>query len=221
MSILFVLLMFLLIMSISYFCQPHAAQSEFKPQAVIAPQTPRLKREFGFEIPEGYGFHPGHLWAHKESHDDARVGADKFLTNLMGKIDRVEICGVNRWVRQGQKLITLHSDGTSVDLLSPVEGVVMGINNDAFQNPALIMQDPYNRGWIAMVKSPDLTINQKNLVQGSMVAPWMQNNVSRLNGMLSKLSPAMAQDGGQPISGLLPRLAADVRQKVVTEFFLS
>ena len=68
----------------------------------------------------------------KESSDDARVGVDKFVTYLLGKIDHIDICGANRWVRQGQKLITLHSGNTSVDLLSPVEGVVTAINNDAF-----------------------------------------------------------------------------------------
>ena len=72
-----------------------------------------------------------------------------------------------------------------------------------------------------MVKSPDLAINQKNLVQGPMVAPWMQNNVTRLNGMLAQLSPALAQDGGLPIGGLLARVTPELRQKLVKEFFLS
>ena len=53
----------------------------------------------------------------------------------------------NRWVRQGQKLITLTSDGTSMDLLSPVEGVVMAINNDVLREPSLVTNDPY-REWM-------------------------------------------------------------------------
>ena len=220
MSILFVLLMFLLIMSISYFIRPQE-ETVLKPEILARPQLPRLKREDGFEIPQGYCFHPGHTWVLKESADDARVGADTFVTNLMGKIDHIDICGVNRWVRQGQKLITLASGGTSVDLLSPVEGVVTAINNDAFRDPSQVTHDPYKNGWIAMVKSPDLAINQKNLVQGSMVAAWMQNNVTRLNAMLSELSPALAQDGGHPISGLLSRLTPELRQRVMKEFFLS
>ena len=92
----------------------------------------------------------------KEGANDARVGVDKFVTNLMGKIDHIDVSGTDRWVRQGQKLITLSSDGTSVDLLSPVEGVVMAINNDVLRDPSLITNDPYQNGWIAMVKSPDL-----------------------------------------------------------------
>jgi len=219
MSILFVLLMFLLIISVRYFIEPKP-QPAIEPEIVAKPQPPLVKREYGFEIPQDYCFHLGHTWVMKEGTDDARVGVDKFVTNLMGKIDHIDVRGADRWVRQGQKLITLSGQGTTLDLLSPVEGVVTAINHDALRDPSLVTNDPYANGWIAIVKSPDLKVNQKNLIQGSMVAPWMQNNLTRLNAMLSP-SPALAQDGGHPISGLLPRLAPDLRQKVVKEFFLS
>jgi hypothetical protein len=111
--------------------------------------------------------------------------------------------------------------GTSLELLSPVEGVVTAVNHDVLQNANLISEDPYKLGWIAIVKSPDLAVNQKNLVQGTMVAPWLQQSVARLNGMLAQLSPAMAQDGGLPVKGLLSKVTPELRQKLVDEFFLS
>jgi glycine cleavage system H protein len=221
MTILFVLLTFLVIISVRYFIEPKS-QPPLESEIVVWPQPPRVKREYGFEIPQDYCFHLGHTWVTKAgaNSNDARVGVDKFVTNLMGKIDQIEVRGTDRWVRQGQKLITLRSGGTSVDLLSPVEGVVMAVNDDVLRDPSLVTNDPYENGWIAIVKSPDLKINQRNLIQGPMVAPWMQNNVARLNAMLSP-TPALAQDGGGPISGLLPQLTPELRQKVVKEFFLS
>ena len=219
MSILFVLLMFLLIISVRYFIEPKARPG-LEPEIVAKPQAPRVKREYGFEIPQDYCFHLGHTWVMKEGADDARVGVDKFVTNLMGKIDHVDVCGANRWVRQGQKIVTLTSGSTSISLLSPVEGVVTAVNDDVLRDPSLVTSDPYENGWIAMVKSPDLKVNQRNLIQGSMVAPWMQNNVARLSAMISP-TPALAQDGGAPVSGLLPLLSPELREKVVNEFFLS
>ena len=220
MSILFVLLMFLLIMSISYF-RSMKVQPAVRPELRAGPPAPRMEREYGFAIPQDYCFHPGHTWVSREAPETARVGLDSFATNLMGKIDHIEVIGPNRWVRQGQKLMTVHGGGAAIELLSPVEGVVMAINHDALQDPSLITRDPYKDGWIAMVKSPDLAVNQKNLVQGPMVAPWMQNNVTRLNGMLAQVSPGLAQDGGLPIRGLLARVTPELRQKLVKEFFLS
>ena len=219
MSILFVLLMFLLIISVRYFIEPKV-EPAMETGIMAKPQPPVVKREYGFEIPQDYCFHLGHMWVMKQGTDDARVGVDKFVTNLMGKIDHIDVRGADRWVRQGQKLVTLTSNGTSIDLLSPIEGVVTAINDDALREPSLVTSDPYANGWIAIVKSPDLKINQRNLIQGSMVAPWMQNSLSRLNAVVSP-TPALAQDGGAPINGLLPQLAPEVRQKVVHEFFLT
>ena len=53
-----------------------------------------------------------------------------------------------------------------------------------------------------------------------MVAPWLQNNVTRLNGMVAQLAPTMAADGGVPMAGFLARVEPDVRQKLIKEFFL-
>jgi hypothetical protein len=54
-----------------------------------------------------------------------------------------------------------------------------------------------------------------------MVAPWLQNSVTRLNGMVAELAPAMAADGGVPVAGLIMRVAPDVRQKLLKEFSLA
>src|SRR6185369_7909525 len=218
MSILFVLLMFLLIMSISYFRRPQVMQNAELP---ARSRVPRIERELGFEIPQGFCFHPGHTWASKESPEIARIGIDGFVTDLVGTIDRIETIGPNRWIRQGQKFASIHGAWTSIDVLSPVEGVVTAINSDALQDPAVVARDPYNHGWLATVKSPDLLINQKNLVQGPMVAPWMQNSVARLNGMLAQMAPAYAQDGGLPVRGLLKQIPEELRQNIVKELFLS
>jgi glycine cleavage system H lipoate-binding protein len=219
MSILFVLLMFLLVMSISYFRSRGEVAAQ--PEVWAGPPAPRLEREYGFSIPEGYSFHPGHTWVLKEDGENARVGVDTFAANLIGKIDRVEVMGLSRWVRQGQKLVTLISGPERFELVSPVEGVVMAVNKEVLADPGLLARDPYQNGWIAIVKSPDLALNKKNLVQGEMVAPWLQNSVTRLNGMVSQLSPTLAADGGVPLPGLLMRVIPELREKLAREFFLA
>jgi len=222
MSILFVLLMFLVIITISYFRSPEAFELAARPQPALAPvATPKMERSFGLAIPQGYTFHPGHTWALKEGADDARIGLDGFAANLIGQIDKIDVVGENRWVRQGQKVMTIYSGKTAIDLVSPIEGVVTAINRDAIEDPKTIVHDPYEKGWIALVKSPDLPVNQKNLVQGSMVAPWLQNCLTRLTTMVPQMAPAMAADGGLPESGMLGRVTPEIRQSLLKEFFLA
>ena len=221
MSILFVLLTFLLLISITYF-RRHGAEVAVQTQpAARPPARPNLARELGFEIPKGYCFHPGHTWVLDEGRQNARIGLDSFGANLLGKIERIEVDSLNRWVRQGQKLMTLTRGDMHIDLLSPIEGVITTINHEAIKDPSLVLSDPYRNGWICIIKSPELATNVKNLVQGPLVGPWLQNSVGRVTSLAQQMMPALAQDGGLPVNGILPELDPGSQRKLIQEFFLT
>lgn len=221
MSILFVLLTFIIVITVNYTMFRTPRPLPAPPEVLARPAAPVITKEFGFSVPKGYCFHPGHTWAMREGRENARVGLDAFAADLAGKIDHIEVLNPNRWVRQGQRLMTLHAGDVSFDLVSPIEGVVTAVNQDVVHDPSIALRDPYNDGWIARVKAPDFNTNQKNLMQDSMVAPWMHYNVTRLNSALAKMNPALAQDGGVPFSGLLTRLDPQLRQTLITDFFLN
>jgi glycine cleavage system H lipoate-binding protein len=185
------------------------------------PVRPQLSRELGFEIPKGYCFHPGHTWVLDEGRQNARIGMDSFAANLLGKIERIEIGALNRWVRQGQKLLTLTREDMAIDLLSPIEGVITAVNHEVIKDPSLILADPYRNGWICIIKSPEIATNVKNLVQGPLVGPWLQNSAGRVTAMASQMMPALAQDGGLPVSGIMSQLDPGSQRKLVNEFFLT
>ena len=84
MSILFVLLMFLLILSITYFVKRPGEVTQ-PAMLAAAPAAPEIEHEIGFEVPKGYCFHPGHTWVLDEGRQNARIGLDAFATNLLAK----------------------------------------------------------------------------------------------------------------------------------------
>jgi glycine cleavage system H protein len=220
MSILFVLLTFLLIMTITYFLRSGDAREQPLKTMLASPNPPRMTRDMGFEILRGYFFHPGHTWAIDEGNQNARIGLDGFAANLIGKAERIEVAALNRWVRQGQKLWSVTFDGMTLDMLSPVEGVLISVNQNVQKDPSLALKDPYKEGWLCVIKAPEINTNLKNLVQGPMVAPWMQGTLARLSSMTAPAGAAM-QDGGQPVNGLLNKLEPDLQRRVVREFFLT
>jgi len=221
MSILFVLLTFLLILTIMYFRRPEMPPVALQPTSFQKVAVPRMLRIADIKVPQEYAFHPGHTWVHDEGHQNARVGIDAFAGDLFGQIDAIEVAELNRWVRQGQKLCTLKHGESAVDVLSPVEGVVISLNHEVLKNPGLIAGDPYRNGWICVVKAPELATNIRNLLQGPVVPAWMQNSVARVRGMIQELNPALAQDGGLPTKGMLFQVDAGARQQLVKEFFLT
>ncbi len=221
MSILFVLLTVIIVMSVNYLYRHVPKRAPLEAKVPLRPRAPRMAKDAGFSIPQGYSFHPGHTWMLRDGGENARVGLDKFAADLVGSIERIEVANSNRWLRQGQRLATIHSDGLSIDVLSPIEGVVVAVNDEVVKDPALAAQDPYKDGWIAAVKCPDFPTNQKNLLQGPMVAPWMHYNVSRLNAALAQMNPAFAQDGGTPLSRVLQNIEPAARHKLIKDFFLN
>lgn len=221
MSILFVLLTFLIIISISYFLRrEQPAEAVAAGEVLAAPSPPEMVRELGFEVPKGYCFHPGHTWVLDEGRQNARMGIDSFATSVFGKIDRIEVTGLNRWVRQGQKICTVAHDGVSADFMSPVEGVVSSVNHEVLRDPNLIVKDPYRNGWICVVKAPEVGTNIKNLLQGTMVGTWLHNSFRRLQAYAGELGAATA-DGGLAVSGLLGHADPETRRAMLREFFLN
>jgi glycine cleavage system H lipoate-binding protein len=221
MSILFVLLTFLVVITVTYFLRRDQPAVAFEAAAFPNVKPPLMAKEQGFDVPRGYCFHPGHTWVLDEGRQNARVGLDSFGAHLVGKIDRIEVVGLNRWVRQGQKVCTITRDGVTADLLSPVEGVIISVNSEVQKDPSLLTNDPYRNGWICVIKSPEITTNLNNLLQGQLVAPWMQNSVRQLSTMTAKLAPAAAADGGLPVAGLLAHLEPGVQRTMIHEFFLT
>jgi hypothetical protein len=58
-------------------------------------------------------------------------------------------------------------------------------------------------------------------LKGPIVPAWMQNSLARVRGMVQQLNPALSQDGGLPIKGMLFQVDASARQQLVKEFFLT
>ena len=180
----------------------------------------------GFKVPENLRYHPGHTWALNESPTLVRVGMDDFATKLAGKVDNITLPKRGQWIRQGQKLCTLHRDGISVDMVSPIEGSVSDINEAITTNPELARKDPYGEGWIVTVQSPDAKTNFRNLLGGALARWWTEESAGRLQRqmpMFASMMPAgaLAQDGGVAVDDVSSQIPDKDWAAVTKEFFLS
>src|ERR1700740_3294269 len=156
MTVLLVLLTFVTFLLIDHFHSRKqvAVQPVLETAKRVGP--PRLAPSLigGFQVPEKLRFHPGPTWALSESPSLVRIGMDEFASKLTGKIERISLPQRGQWIRQGQKVWTLHRGGGSVDMVSPIEGSVADINEAALQNPELARKDPYGEGWRGTGQSP-------------------------------------------------------------------
>ena len=223
MTVILVLFTFVTFLLIDHFYSKKHAVVQPALQVAKREAPPRLAPSLvsGFHVPENLRFHPGHTWALSESPSLVRVGMDEFASKLAGRVERITLPQRGQWIRQGQKVCTLHRDGTAVDMVSPIEGSVADINDSLMQNPELARKDPYGEGWLLTVQSPDAKTNFRNLLGGGLARWWTEESASRLQKKMPSMLGALAQDGGAAVDNLAAQIPDQDWAALAKEFFLS
>jgi glycine cleavage system H protein len=95
----------------------------------------------------------GHIsWALMEDEGTARIGvSDLFMKSIDG-IREFELATTGDELLQGipcGQATTL--DGLTHEIMCPLSGQVIEVNDDASSNPSLVEKDPYFRGWLYRV----------------------------------------------------------------------
>jgi len=175
----------------------------------------------GFHVPQTVAYHPGHSWLLRERKNVVRVGADEFAAALLGKIEKLELPKPGTWVRQGQKILSFYRDGVKTEMVSPTEGEVMEINADLLNDPSVLRQDPYGKGWLLSMHVPDEENTGRNLVPKRLVGDWMRDAVERLYSAQPVLAGAVAADGGRPADDVFAALPDANWKEMTAEFFLT
>ncbi|MGB6472444.1 MAG: glycine cleavage system protein H [Candidatus Sulfotelmatobacter sp.] len=225
MTVLLVLVTFVSFLLIDYFRTRHAVVHptlQVSP-AKHDPALPRLQPALvaGFEVPENLRYHPGHTWVLSESPNLVRVGMDDFASKLTGKVESIVLPQRGQWIRQGQKMCTIHRDGFAVDMVSPIEGTVSDVNESVARNPKLALRDPYGEGWLLTMQAPDAKTSFRNLLGGALARWWTEESASRLRCHMPAFAGALAQDGGVAMDNLTSQIPDQEWLPLAKEFFVS
>jgi glycine cleavage system H lipoate-binding protein len=171
-----------------------------------------LQNVKGFDVPMGYYFHNGHTWVRIESGGYIRVGMDDFALKLFGKADSLDLPVMGKELDQDAVGWGLVRDGNIAVLRSPINGVIMEVNPQLRERPAMANEKPYEDGWLFTVHTPDIKKTVKNLMSDAQGLDWMLGEVNTLEGMIEEVAGPLAADGGylaDDIYGNIPQLGWD------------
>jgi glycine cleavage system H protein len=172
-----------------------------------------------FRLPEEIYYHLGHGWAAPEGKNLVKVGIDDFAQKLVGKISAIQVPGIGSTINQGDKGWTLEVDSKTIDMLSPVDGKVVAINEKIVNSPENINKFPYV-SWLMKVESPRFSVNKKQLVSGTLAKKWMEEVRENLLSKMSYNAGLVYQDGGLLVDGMAKSLDKDKWDEIVRDFFL-
>lgn len=101
--------------------------------------------------PEGLKYSTTHEWARLED-GTAVVGITDHAQSELGDIVYVELPQVGAKLSQGDMFGTVESVKTVSDLMSPVSGEVVRVNDALPDAPEMVNDSPYEQGWMIAVK---------------------------------------------------------------------
>jgi glycine cleavage system H protein len=88
----------------------------------------------------------------KVENDIGTIGITDYAQDQLGDIVYVEEMKKGTVLHKGDVLTTVESVKAVSDVYSPVSGEIIEINQNIVDEPSLINQDPYNKGWFAKIK---------------------------------------------------------------------
>ncbi len=102
-------------------------------------------------LPKDLRYTKDHEWVRVKG-AEAEVGVTDFAQGELGDVVFVELPQVGARVAQMKSFGTIDAVKTVSDLFAPVSGEVVAVNTDLKDDPALVNQSPYEKGWMIRIK---------------------------------------------------------------------
>ncbi len=104
--------------------------------------------------PDNLKYHKEHTWV-KVSGNRATVGISFYAQESLGDIVYVDTPEMDSTVEAGTELTQIESTKATSSVISPVSGTVLEFNEDLADSPEIINEDPYEKGWVAIIEVED------------------------------------------------------------------
>jgi len=107
---------------------------------------------------ENYKFHKEHTWVKLSGKSKkVKVGITDYAQDSLGDIIYIELPEVDSHVDADTDMAEIESTKTSSPVIVPVSGMVVEVNEELIDHPEIINEDPYGKGWIAVIEMDNLS----------------------------------------------------------------
>ena len=101
--------------------------------------------------PQDIRYHKEHTWV-RVSGKKGTIGITDYAQDALGDIVYIELPEIDSAVEAGTEITEIESTKSTSSVISPVSGRVIEINEELSETPEIINEDPYERGWIAVIE---------------------------------------------------------------------
>ena len=101
--------------------------------------------------PEELLYHSEHDWARIDG-DEAVLGVTWYAQDSLGELVHYEPPDVGSTVGKDESYGEVESVKAVSDLISPLSGEVLEVNQEVVSAPELVNEDPYGAGWLIRIR---------------------------------------------------------------------
>ena len=101
-------------------------------------------------VPDDLRYSTDHEWVKVEG-KHAVIGITDYAQSELGDIVYVELPEAGTEVAAEDEVTEIESTKTTSPVLAPISGKIVEVNDELKDSPQLINEDPYGKGWIAVM----------------------------------------------------------------------
>jgi glycine cleavage system H protein len=118
--------------------------------------------KFFFRFPADLYYNDAGIWVKFEG-SRGRIGLSDFTQQRNGDVAFAEPKEEGTLVRQGDEVAVVETIKVNLSIPSPVDGKVVEVNGNVLAAPELVNQDPYGKGWLAVIEIEDVAAAKASL----------------------------------------------------------
>jgi glycine cleavage system H protein len=133
-----------------------------------------------FEFPDDlfyFSTDTDQIWLKKEN-GNLRIGITTLGAYAAGKIKFIRLRPAGKDVKAGRSIGTLESGKWTGPVKTPLSGSLVEVNEELKSNPSIINDDPYGKGWVAIIEPADFDGEKDALVSGDAIEAWAVDEVA-------------------------------------------
>ncbi|KMY68234.1 glycine cleavage system protein H [Desulfocarbo indianensis] len=131
-----------------------------------------------YNFPDELYYDGNHFWARVEG-DVVVMGTTDLTQSMAGEITFVDVPEEGDDVTQGKPFGSIESGKWVGRVYAPVSGEIAEGNEDLEDEPELINQDCYGKGWICKITPSNLDGDLKKLMQGDAYQDWVEKEIAK------------------------------------------
>ena len=104
--------------------------------------------------PDDVKYHKEHTWV-RVAGNKGTVGITDYAQDALGDIVYIDLPEVGSLADADHEISEIESTKATSSVISPVGGKIVKVNEDLAESPEVINEDPYGKGWVAVIEMDD------------------------------------------------------------------